>query len=369
MAGVIAPVDTPRFSIVVDGRGRARGVEKPCRVYSGDDRVFVQELRGDIDACMTRGMDAAGAGNIFSRGDRVAVKVNIGGGIDGVLPTYTDPDLLRGVMLDLLRRGCEPFVCEANMRGHEITSRLLAARGYVPMLRDAGVPFVNLSTVARVPFRFLGFTRDVNLPAVLLDPAVKIVSMAPPKHHWECGITCAQKNMYGAIADYKKSRFHRTYELIDHVVAAAARVMRPSLNVIATRQLGAGLGPHFSIPFDFDRAIIAPDMLACDACCAWILGFPVDNIKHFTINARGERVTYRLLPGSSLPGEGQLAKIRANAIPPATVELYKKTLFTQYFVPSRLQIAIYHRFEFLLTWLNHAFYSPRGDPAPRARVP
>ena len=307
-------------------------------------------------------MDSIGAREIFRPDDLVAIKVNIGGGIHGVLPTYTDPELVAGLVTWLRDAGTRPFVCEANMRGHTITPQLMDIRGYGNLLRDKKVPFVNLSEIPRVSFAVRGLHKRIDLPFLLLKPNVKIISFPPPKHHWECGITCAQKNMYGAISEHKKSRYHRSYELIDHVIAAASRIMKPALSVVGTRQLGAGLGPHFAIPFDFDRIIFARDMLSCDKYCAEMLGYPVDRIKYFQINAQNQQVSYTLLPGSIPPLPSALQKIQANYISLESVERSKKTLFVQYFIPSFLQTFVYHHFEFILTWLNHKFYLPRGDP-------
>ncbi|MBN2153167.1 MAG: DUF362 domain-containing protein [Candidatus Lokiarchaeota archaeon] len=359
-------IENDRFRVYMD-RERLRGQEKPHRVYTGDDRVLVQQVGADMAKAVSEGMGRIGAGDVLAPGDLVAIKVNLGGGIHGVLPTYTDPEIVEGLVDWLRAAGCKPFVCEANMRGHTITPQLLQVRGYTGFMTAKKVPFVNLSTVRRVSFSFLGIHKRVDLPLLLLRPNVKIISCAPPKHHWECGITCAQKNLYGAISEHKKSRYHRAYELIDHVVAAAARVMKPALSVIGTRQLGAGLGPHFAIPFDFNRIIFARDMLSCDMYCAEILGYPVDRIKHFQINSRGRPVSWTLIPGSVPPDPAALARIRANAIPPGRVDRSKKTLFVQYFVPSFLQTAAYHHFEWLLTWLNRRFYVPRGDPPPGPR--
>jgi uncharacterized protein (DUF362 family) len=354
-------IDNDRFQVYRD-EGKLFGFEKVHPVYTNDDRIYIQPIGANAQSAIANGMGEIGAKDVLRPGDLVAIKVNIGGGIHGVLPTYTDPDLVSGLVDWLRAAGCKPFVCEANMRGHTITSQLLQVRGYTGFMMAKKVPFVNLSAVPRVKFKFRGIHRRVDLPLILLKPSVKIISLAPPKHHWECGITCAQKNMYGAIAEHKKSRYHRAYEMIDHVVAAAARVMKPAISIIGTRQLGAGLGPHFAIPFDFDRVIFARDMLSCDMFCAEILGYPIDLVKYHGINARGARVTYRLLPGSVPVNPAAVQKIQANRIPPDQVESSKKTLFLQYFIPSFLQTAIYHHFEWLLTWLNRAFYMQRGDP-------
>ncbi|MBD3186260.1 DUF362 domain-containing protein [Candidatus Bathyarchaeota archaeon] len=346
---------------VMEMDGMLIGHEKMHDVFTGDNRVLVHDIEANPGEEMQQGMDIIGASSMFKPGDPVAIKVNIGGGINGVLSSYTDPDLLSGIVNFLKDMGCKPFVCEADMRGHGITGTLLEKRGYLSWCKEHSIPFKNLSRGRTVRFHFLGIPRDIMLPEILLDPSVKIVSVAPPKHHWECGITCAQKNMYGAIANYKKSRFHRAFDLIDHVVAGAARVMKPTLSIIASKQLGAGLGPHFCIPINFHKAIFAPDMLACDLFCADMLGYPSNLVQYLTINLLGKPLKYKLMEGSSMIPQRTLDRIHAHAIPPSSVNLYKKTLFVQYFIPSWFQFHVYHHFEWFLTWLNHRFYQSRGD--------
>ncbi|MFX0102747.1 MAG: DUF362 domain-containing protein [Candidatus Hodarchaeota archaeon] len=353
-------IDNKRFQVYKEN-GRWLGFEKPHEVYTHKEDIFIQEIEKDSVKSMSNGFDKINAKNIFKKGDLVAIKVNLGGGIHHVLSSYTDPDLVRTAVIKLRELGTKPFVCEANMRGHRITPQILQVRDYTSFMQELKVPWVNLSTIPKVSFKFLGIKTSVDLPLLLLKPNVKIISFPPPKHHWECGITCAQKNMYGAISNYRKSRYHRYFEMIDYVVAGAARIMKPVLSIVGSKQLGAGLGPHFCIPFNFYKLIFAQDMLSCDKYCAEFLGYPVERIKYYEINRQGADVKYHVLPGSAEMEKGMLEKIQENYIDPKTVDLYKKTLFIQYFIPSFLQIKAYHHFEWLLTWMNHKYYVPQGD--------
>ena len=315
----------------------------------------------DLKASMKNGLQAIKASEIFRDTKRVAIKVNLGGGIHGILSSYTDPHLLDGLLSWLKKQKKDVFVCEADMRGHEITSNLLRIRNYFPVLKKHNVPFVNLSHLTPVSFRVKGVPMPLNVPYELLLPDTKIISFAPPKHHWECGITCSQKNMYGALSDFDKSKFHRHYSLIDLVVAAAARIMRPALSIIATKQLGAGMGPHFCVPINFYRAVFARDMLACDQFCAEILGYPAEEVLYHKINKQNTKVHYELLPNSTRIPTRTLKKIYANRIPPSKVKKEKDLLWLQYFLPSTLQFKYYHYLEGILTWINKKFYLPRGE--------
>lgn len=353
-------IENDRFSVYKEN-GKYFGEEKPHKIYTGKNEIFIQEIEKEISQSIKSGFDSINAEEIFQEGDLAAIKVNLGGGIHGVLSSYTDPDLVRPIIEKLREIGVKPFICEADMRGHEMTQEMLRERDYLSLCQEMNVPFVNLSKIQQVHFKFIGIPKKVLLPLLLLKPNVKIISFAPPKHHWECGITCAQKNMYGAIGNFRKSQYHRKYELIDHIVAAAARIMKPSLNLIGSKQLGAGLGPHFCVPINFYRMIYAKDMLSCDKYCAEILGYPENLILYHQINSQKQEIDYKIVEGSKLPDEDSLKKIKENYIPPNEVKKYKDTLWVQYYIPSLLQFKCYRYFEWLLTWMNHKFYVPRGD--------
>lgn len=353
-------IENERFT-VYNENGRLLGEEKTHEVYTGHSDLFIQEITPDISGSIKSGFDALAGDSVFKEGDLVAIKVNLGGGIHGVLSSYTDPDLVCPLVEKLRAIGVKPFICEADMRGHEMTQVMLRERGYLSLCRDMKVPFVNLSKIKQVQFKFHGIHKRVSLPFLLLKPDVKIISFAPPKHHWECGITCAQKNMYGAIGNFRKSQYHRKYELIDHVVAGAARIMKPDLCMIGSKQLGAGLGPHFCVPVNFYRMIYAKDMLSCDKFCAEILGYPIDLVLYHQINRQNQAIHYNTLSGSTAVDKESMKKIHANNIPPEEVRKYKNTLWIQYYIPSLLQFKTYRYFEWLLTWMNHKFYVPLGD--------
>ena len=352
--------DTPEYRITKQGT-KFSGEEKPHQVYTGDPRVHVQEIGPDVLSSISDGFNAIQGTEIFQPGNYAAVKVNLGGGIHGVLSSYTDPELVLGLVLKLREMGVKPFICEADMRGHEMHSQLLKHRKYLPMLTEYQIPFVNLSHGPRVDFQCIGVKHPIPMSKILFHPRVKIISFAPPKHHWECGITCAQKNMYGAIAEHRKSIYHRKFHLIDYVVAAAARIMRPALSIVGTKQLGAGLGPHFCIPVNFYRLIFARDMLACDKFCAEVLGYPEHLIKYHQINRQGQQIQYELSSTSTPIPPATLRKIHKNYISPEYVKNWKMALWTQYFVPSIFQFQAYQYFESLLTWMNHKFYAKLGD--------
>lgn len=354
--------ETQRYRVVREGATWV-GREKPHRVLSQRPRVFVQAIQGDARLAAREALEKIGADSLIGRGDKVAIKVNLGGGITGIPSSFTEPAIVAGVVDALRDLGARPFICEADMRTLTIDQRMLRRRGYDDLVRRLDVPFVNLSRGQKVAF-FLGdLGRKVLLPAVLLDPEVKIISVPTPKHHWECGVTLSQKNMYGAIAERRKSLFHfHGQSILDRVVAGAARIMRPDLCVIGATQLCGGLGPHLCVPINFNRIIVGNDMLAADAVASEFLGFPYDQVKHAMINLGDDELRFDLLEGSaSLPSDTR-AKINRHRVKPHQTGMWRRILMAQYYIPHRFQYRVIGRFEFLATWINQAFYAPRGDP-------
>ncbi|MHA1569862.1 MAG: DUF362 domain-containing protein [Alphaproteobacteria bacterium] len=341
---------------------RLVGREKPHRVLAPDAKVFVQAIEGDVRTAVRASLDAIGVEKIIHPGDRVAVKVNIGGGITGVPSSYTEPEIVAGVLESFQALGAQPFVCEADMRVLTMDERMLRRRGYRDMLDELGVEFINLSYGDTVDFFLHDLDRPLLLPALLLDPEMKIVSVPSPKHHWECGVTLAQKNMYGAIAERRKSLYHfHGQSILDRVVAGAARIMRPCLCVIGATQFCGGLGPHLCVPIEFNRIIVGNDMLAADAVAAGFLNFPYDRVRHARINLGDDELRYELLPGSADLPEETRAKIEKHRVRPQHTKRWRRILLAQYYIPHRWQYKYIAPLEPIATWINKTFYAPRGD--------
>lgn len=348
--------DTERYTIIEEN-GKLKGKEKEHEALKKDELVLFQKIHNDesLEKSISEAFDKIDAETTIKEGDLVAIKINLGGGIHGILTTYSDPVICEAIIKKVKFLGGKPFVCEADMRAHIMHEQMLRIRGYWDMLKRNNTKFVNLSRYTTVDMKCFDLDIPLKLPAILLKPNVKIISFAPPKHHWECGITCNQKNMYGAIAEQRKSIYHRKYERIDKAVAAAARIMAPDINILATFDLGAGMGPHFCIPVKFNRMIISKDMIRGDKAAAEILGYPFRLIKYAMINTKGKDVSYKLHPDSQWPEENTLKEIKDNSIDYDSVNFWKPALWLQYFVPHNFQKKAYPPLEFILTWLNKAF--------------
>ena len=359
---LVLPEETGGYAIEPGPDGQV-AIERRRDLLDPDARVFISEMGESIPDDVGTAMDRVGASGIIGPGQFVAIKVNLGGGIAGVPSSFSDPLVVEGVIDKVRDLGARPFLCEANMRTLTMDQGLLARRAHYPLLVRKEVPFVNLSDLGGIDFYPLGWSRSIRLPRALLHPDVKIISVPALKHHWECGVTLAAKNMYGAIGERQKSLFHRG-GAIDETVAAAARAVTPDISLLAHRQVGGRLGPHFCVPLDFGYVVASDNVLAADRAGCDFMGTDWRGVKHIQINCGGRDIPYHVVEGSCAIDETTIERIRQRAMSQREVRFWRAALYPQYFVPHSTQFRQIPRFEPLGTWINWLFFHTRGDAWP-----
>ncbi|MHA1145188.1 MAG: DUF362 domain-containing protein [Candidatus Helarchaeota archaeon] len=342
------------------------GYETEIKEKWSDSFLYMHELQDPIVESVHESMDYINLDQIIKKDDHVAIKVNLCGGFPGIVASQTPLRVVKGVLEKVLAI-CDHervFLCEANNWGHVVDERLLKKRGYFQLCKENNVKFYNLTYTPTVKFYFKGFHEPILLSRPLLHPNVKIINMAPIKHHWECGVTLAQKNLYGAIADESKTKFHdyRTENALDMVIAGAARVYHPVLNILGGKCVCAGQGPHFCRPRRFGYLVISNDLLAADKVGADVLGFPWNLVIHAQINKKfniWNENCKRLSRSATIPEEIK-ANIRKHVIPPDVVMRNRTGLkFIYETNPQLLRNLRY--FEFVIPIVNTILFGLRGD--------
>lgn len=349
--------------LLEEREGRTVAVEKRRDMLAGEPRVFIGRMSEDIPGDVGAALERIGGAGIIGDGDPVAIKINLGGGVNGVPSSYSDLAVVAGVVDKARDLGGRPFVCEANMRTLTMDRRMLVRRGVYPLLIRKKVEFVNLSELEGIDFYPLGWGRPIRLSRALLHPRVKVVSVPALKHHWECAVTLAAKNMYGAIAERQKSFFHRG-GAIDETVAAAARAIAPEISLLAHRQVGGRLGPHLCVPINFGYIVASDNVLAADRVGCDFMGTDPAMVKHLQINTGGREVPFHLVEGSTEIDIETRQRIARTAIGPLQMKFWRALLYPQYFVPHGTQYKHLFKIEPLGTWANWLLFHTRGDPWP-----
>lgn len=331
--------------------------------------VHYHKLVGDIGVSTKCALERVQFEKIVPPGNYVAIKVNLGGGVTDIPASGSDPRIARAVAEYILDHGGKPVVVEANNWGHVMDGRLLQKRHYLTWLRELNVPFLNLSRARTVHMKCVDHPVDLLLCRFLLYPKIPLVNIAPLKHHWECGITAAEKNLYGAISDERKSYFHRDMRYFDHIVASAARIYNPDLNILGGVCVCAGQGPHFCQPIRFGHLILSNDMIAADFHASKILGYPFSALKYAQINLKQGNGYWKAdieeTEDSQHPPSRIVQKFHKLAFSPKELVENRSFFSFVYNFPPRFLRSL-RWFEFVIPRLNRALFASRErqDPCP-----
>lgn len=330
--------------------------------------AYVHKIEGDMHESMARAMDKVGLKKVIKPSSKVIIKVNLCGGFYKIRASQTPlkgVDALTDYLLDVVSNK-QIFLAEANNWGHVVDHHLLKRRGYLELLQRKDIRFLKLSYRPMIHFYFRGFNVPVLLSQDLLFNREKkvLINFAPIKHHWECGVTLAAKNLYGAISDESKTKFHDyvSPEALDMVIAGSARVHNPDLNILGGKCVCAGQGPHFCKPSKFGHFIISNDFLAADKIGTEVLGFPYKKVAYAQVNEKLGiwNSDAPLLSGSATIPESIKKTIQEHVIPPKVVERNRVSLKFIYKTNPRLLRSLRH-FWMVIPPINWIFYGRRGD--------
>ncbi|NHI93316.1 MAG: DUF362 domain-containing protein [Candidatus Lokiarchaeota archaeon] len=343
------------------------GYEKKVATNPRKSFAYIHALETSIEESIKEAMNKIKLKNMIKSTNRVAIKVNLCGGFPQVIASQTPLKGVEGLidyLLDFMDSS-QIYLAEANNWGHVVDKRLLKKRGYEKLCNLKKVKFLSLSYTPKLYFYFKGVNYPVLLSRHLLHPNMKIINFAPLKRHWECIITGASKNLYGAISDEAKTRFHKytAKNSLDHVIAGCARVYNPEINILGGKCICANLGPHFCRPTRFNHLIIGNDFLAVDKIAAEVLNVRYERIMHLVLNEKLKiwNSNAPLLKGSATIPDSILNKIRKWDLSETQAMANRVRLRFIYLAPPQLMRALRY-YEFVIPIVaNYVLFGRRGD--------
>jgi len=344
------------------------GYELKANTRPTQSFAYIHKIEDGMYESMAQAMEKVKLSKIVKPSSNVIIKVNLCGGFYKIRASQTPlkgVDALTDVLMDIVPN-TQIFLAEANNWGHIVDDPLLKRRGYLQLCNKKAIRFLRLSYRPTIQFYFRGFNVPILLSQELLFNRDKkvIINFAPIKHHWECGVTLAAKNLYGAISDESKTKFHDyvSPEALDMVIAGSARIHDPNLNILGGKCVCAGQGPHFCKPSKFGYFIISNDFLAADKIGAEVLGFPYKKVAHAQLNEKLRlwNSNAPLLPGSAIIPEEIKKTIQEHVIPPEVVERNRVGLKFIYKTNHRLLRSLRHWWP-IIPVVNWIFYGRRGD--------
>ena len=245
-----------------------------------DDAAIADAIRTGLDACGLVGRIRSAA-SLFIKPNLVTDNPDY---IQRGANTETRViEALLGILRDLTRAPIRLGESETGtpIKGRKL-ERAFTEMGLPEVCRRHGVDLVNLTRDAQVtvPIPRSKFLRSIEMARTFVD-AELIVDMPKIKTHKYATITCALKNMFGAIPDPLRIVYHK--DIHETVAALNSAFFDKTIVVCDGLMAMEGAGPLWGTPKPMGLIVVAPDPLSCDRVTHQIMGFARDRIRHIRL--------------------------------------------------------------------------------------
>ncbi len=195
----------------------------------------------------------------------------------------TDPRVVSAV-IDCIRGtiGSDIDISVAEADASAMKTKLaFSVLGYDKLCQKKNVNLINLcqGEIRDVPVKVGEKNFSLPINEILLN-ADLIINIPKLKIHNFVGITCALKNMFGAISKPRKYTYHK---MISHVIVGVNKIVKSNIVVVD------GLVAKGSYPKKLGVILAGNDALATDFTAARIMSFNPLRVAHLNLAAK-ERI-------------------------------------------------------------------------------
>jgi len=244
----------------------------------------------------------------FKKVDSIIIKPNLCYYWDASTGQTTSP-LLVGALIeflrDRLRNDPEILIGEADASAMK-TKHVFRMLGYEDLANEKEVELINLSSKPFVKCHTTVGSKDINLNfSKKLIETDLLINVPKLKYHRLPKVTCAMKNIFGAIIKPYKFSYHSH---LARTIVAANKIIHS--DIILVDGLVA-LGKH---PKIMKILLLGQDAVTIDKACSRIMGFNPKGVKYLRLaNIEGLGKGN----GSEIIGEASLEELR-NRFPPVS---------------------------------------------------
>lgn len=215
---------------------------------------------------------------------RVVLKVNMVDLPREGKPIVTDPSIIVAAAEAFRRRGAAEIIVADGSALQRDTWHIVDAIGLTPLLREAGIEFVDLGTddVVSVPNAGTGTKLDtlhLSKTAATADVFVALPKMKT--HHW-AGVTLAMKGMFGMMPGHVYGWPRNIFHLRDlNTGVMDFNLTRPIDYAIIDGIIGLeGDGPVRGTPKPAGVIVMGDNATAVDATATRVMGLQPDSINY-----------------------------------------------------------------------------------------
>ena len=228
-----------------------------------------------------------GLAQVVKRDEQVLVKPNLLAAARPEEHATTHPELVAGVIRQVLQAGGRPFIAESPAFGSLRSVAETAGVGAVA--RAYRVPLVELDRSVHLPLKSpLSDRWLVGDPRVI--QADVIVNLPKLKAHGQARLTGAVKNLYGCVPGKRKVwwhvQAHHDLGRFSEMLVENVRAVQSALTVVDAVVAMEGQGPRRGTPRPLGLLVAGSDPVAVDAVLCELVGLPADRYEILQAAAR-----------------------------------------------------------------------------------
>lgn len=231
-----------------------------------------------------------GISDFIKPGQKVALKPNLLLGATPEKCICTHPELIRVIGEMVREAGGLPFIIDSPGAAipHKSSSlkRLYEKCG----IADLGIPLNINDTYRFIPVPNGRIIKRIEILAPLLEADV-IINLPKVKTHSFMILTCAVKNMFGAIPGFLKVGYHsklKTPEQFGAMLLDILEVVKPILTIVDGIQGMEGEGPSGGNPKNLGILIAGTEPVAIDFAVCKLIGFPPEKVPYMDLAQKGK---------------------------------------------------------------------------------
>jgi uncharacterized protein (DUF362 family)/Pyruvate/2-oxoacid:ferredoxin oxidoreductase delta subunit len=206
-------------------------------------------------------------------GERVLIKPNLLMGTSPEAAVTTHPVLVRGVIEAVKRAGAVPLVGDSPGIGSY--RKITEQTGIAAVCRESGAELVEFRETVTV--RGSGLFREIQLARPYLE-ADRIINLPKLKTHEMMTMTCAVKNLFGAVVGTAKAGWHlkagADRELFARMLLEICLHRPPDLTIVDAIVAMEGNGPSSGSPKEVGLLLAGDNAVAVDLIAGEIAGIP-----------------------------------------------------------------------------------------------
>ncbi|MCD6584447.1 MAG: DUF362 domain-containing protein [Desulfobacteraceae bacterium] len=220
----------------------------------------------------------------------VYIKVN---GVDLKKYAYTDPEVLRQVILYLQQNGANDIYVIENATQGNITRLVFMVTGMEKVCRETGAIPVYLDETPAIPVYLEGLKSFIDISSFVYERLIEqadknlYISIPKLKTHSMSQVTLSIKNQFGLVHQHSRIADHNFN--LHQKFADIYRILRPDF-VIIDALIATNHG-HYIAEKNTDQCIVpmncligGKDPLAIDIVGASFMGFDIADVSHLMLS-------------------------------------------------------------------------------------